>query len=80
MALARHAAVTWIQEALKDNYTLTRAAVLASERPWGGKLYSASALEGWYRDYEQGGFEALQRQPNDAESKGRATTGPPAPS
>lgn len=63
MALARHAAVTWIQEALKDNYTLTRAAVLASERPWGGKLYSASALEGWYRDYEQGGFEALQRQP-----------------
>ena len=36
-ALARHAAVTWIQEALKENYTLARATALASERTWGGK-------------------------------------------
>ena len=56
LALARHAAVTWIQEALKENYTLARATALASERTWGGKTYSASALESWYYAYELGGF------------------------
>lgn len=63
MALARHAAVTWIQEALKENYTLARATALASERTWGGKTYSASTLEGWHYTYQLEGFEALQRQP-----------------
>lgn len=63
LALARHAAVTWIQEALKENYTLARATALASERTWGGKTYSASTLESWYYAYELEGFAALQRQP-----------------
>ena len=63
MALARHAAVTWIQEALKENYTLARATALASERTWGGKTYSASTLESWHYAYQLQGFEALQRQP-----------------
>jgi putative transposase len=62
-ALARHAAVSWIQEALKENYTLARATALASERTWGGKTYSASTLESWYYAYQMQGFEALQRQP-----------------
>jgi putative transposase len=62
-ALARHAAVTWIQEALKQNYTLARATALASERTWGGKTYSASTLESWHYAYQLQGFEALQRQP-----------------
>lgn len=62
-ALVRHAAVTWIQEALKENYTLARATALASERSWGGKTYSASTLESWYYAYQMQGFEALQRQP-----------------
>ena len=63
MALARHAAVTWIQEALKENYTLARATALASERTWGAKTYSASTLESWHYAYQLQGFEALQRQP-----------------
>jgi hypothetical protein len=63
LALARHAAVTWIQEALKENYTLARATALASERTWGGKTYSASTLESWYYAYQVQGFVALQRQP-----------------
>ncbi|HEX9595265.1 MAG TPA: DDE-type integrase/transposase/recombinase [Anaerolineales bacterium] len=63
LALARHAAVTWIQEALKENYTLARATALASERTWGAKTYSASTLESWYYAYQMQGFEALQRQP-----------------
>jgi hypothetical protein len=48
LALARHAAATWIQEALKQHFTLARATALASERTWGGKSYSASTLESWY--------------------------------
>lgn len=63
LALARHAAVSWIQEALKENYTLARATALASERTWGGKTYSASTLESWYYAFQLQGFEALQRQP-----------------
>ena len=61
--MARHAAVSWIDEALQQHFTLARATALASERPWGGKLYSASTLEGWYYAWHHQGFEALQRQP-----------------
>ena len=63
LALARHAAATWIQEALKQNFTLVRATALASERTWGGKTYSASTLESWYYLLRHQGFDALHRQP-----------------
>ena len=63
LALARHAAATWIQEALKQNFTLVRATALASERTWGGKSYSASTLESWYYLLRHQGFDALHRQP-----------------
>jgi len=63
LALARHAAASWIQEALKQHFTLARATALASERTWGGKTYSASTLEGWYYLLRHHGFEALQRRP-----------------
>ncbi len=63
LALARHAAACWIQEALKQNFTLVRALALASERTWGGKNYSASTLESWYYLLRNQGFDALQRQP-----------------
>lgn len=61
--MARHAAASWIQEALKQNFTLARATALASERTWGGKTYSASTLEGWYYLLRNQGFGALRRQP-----------------
>jgi putative transposase len=63
LALIRHAAVSWIAEALKQNHTLARATALASERTWGDQTYSASTLEGWYYAWHHQGFEALQRQP-----------------
>ena len=63
MALIRHAAATWIQEALKQNFTLVRAIALASERTWGDKTYSASTLESWYYLLRNQGFDALHRQP-----------------
>jgi len=63
LALARHAAASWIAEALKEHFTLARALALASERPWGGQTYSASTLESWYYLWRQKGFEALRRRP-----------------
>jgi putative transposase len=63
LALARHAAVTWIQEALNQHFTLVRALSLASERTWNDKRYSASTLESWYYAFRAQGFAALQRQP-----------------
>ena len=62
-ALVRHAAASWIQDALNQGFTLARATALASERTWGDKKYSAGALESWYYLYRNQGFEALQRQP-----------------
>lgn len=63
LALARHAAASWIQEALKQHFTLARATALASQRTWGGKTYSASTLEGWYYLLRHQGFAALHRRP-----------------
>ena len=63
LALTRHAAASWIQEALKQNFTLARATALASERTWGSKTYSASTLESWYYLLRNQGFNALHRQP-----------------
>jgi transposase InsO family protein len=63
LALTRHAAASWIQEALTQHFTLARATALASERTWGGKSYSASTLESWYYLWRHQGFDALRRQP-----------------
>jgi transposase InsO family protein len=77
LALARHAAVSWIQEALKSHFTLARALSLASERTWGDKLYAAATLERWYYQFDAHGFTALQRQPR--KDKGtRKVLGPEA--
>jgi putative transposase len=77
LALARHAAASWIQEALKQNFTLARATALASERTWGGKTYSASTLEGWYYLLRHQGFEALHRRPRKDKGS-RKALGPEA--
>lgn len=61
VALARHAAVCWVQQAIKENFTLTRALTLASEREWGGRFYCPSTLEDWFYAFRHQGFEALQR-------------------
>lgn len=70
LALARHAAASWIQQALDEQFTLARATALASQRTWGGKTYSASTLEHWYYLWHQQGFAGLHRQPrNDKGSR-----------
>ncbi len=72
LALARHAAVTWIQEALTQNFTLARATALASERPWGEKFYAASTLESWYYLWHHEGFPALHRKPRSDKGSQKA--------
>ena len=72
LALVRHAAVSWITETLKQNFTLARATALASERTWGDKTYSASTLEGWYYDWRHQGFAALHRQPRSDKGSRKA--------
>ena len=61
VALARHGAVCWVEQAIKENFTLTRALTLASEREWGGRFYKPSTLEDWFYVFRHEGFEGLQR-------------------
>jgi transposase InsO family protein len=63
LALARHAAVSWVQEAINEHFTLARALSLASERPWGGKIYAPATIERWHYQFAADGFAALQRRP-----------------
>lgn len=61
LALAKHAAVCWVEQAIKELYGVKRALALASERHWGGKLYSASTLEDWLYTFRKEGFSGLCR-------------------
>ena len=61
LALAKHAAVCWVEQAIKELYGVQRALVLASERHWGGQLYSASTLEGWLYTFRKERFSGLCR-------------------
>ena len=70
-ALARHAAISWVEQSLADGHHLNRALALCSERPWGGRLYAAATIEEWYYAYRAGGFASLQRQPRS--DKGQRT-------
>ena len=75
LALARHAAVSWIDQTLKqENLPLVRVLALASERFWGARLYSAATLEAWFYAYRSSGFEALQRKPRKDKGSRRALT------
>ena len=60
-SLAKHAAVCWIEEALKEQVPVKRAIALASHRLWGQKLYAPSTLEGWLYSMRKEGFGALCR-------------------
>ena len=61
-ALARHAALSWVEQLLADGYRLNRALALCSERPWGERLYAPATIEEWYYAHRSGGFAALQRK------------------
>ncbi len=76
-SLVKHAAVCWIEEAIKEHLPVKRAVALASQRQWGDKLYAPSTLEGWLYDMRKEGFSALCRTPR--QDKGtRKALGPQA--
>jgi putative transposase len=60
-ALVRHSAVSWIEAALGQGQTLSRALALAGELEWGGRHYSSRTLEGWLYEWRERGFCALAR-------------------
>lgn len=62
-ALARFQAVNWIENAIQNGLSFTRATQAAAEQPWDGRFYSAAALEEWFYRYRDGQFAALHDQP-----------------
>jgi len=60
-ALVRHSAVSWIEAAIKQGQTLSRALALASDLEWGARHYSPRTLEGWLYEWRERGFCALAR-------------------
>lgn len=59
-AIARHSAVSFIQQGLTAGKTLRSSLKSASEICWEGTYYSPRTLEGWFYDYIAEGFAALQ--------------------
>ena len=60
-ALVRHSAVSWIQTAIGQGHTLSRALALAGDLEWGARHYSPRTLEGWLYQWRERGFCALAR-------------------
>jgi putative transposase len=75
-ALARYAAVSWIEQALSGGLTFTKALSLASQKDWQGKYYAPGTLENWYYAYQRGQFAALQ--PKVRKDKGQLKALSPA--
>ena len=68
-ALARYAAVSWIEQAIAGGSTFTKALALASQKDWQGRYYAMGTLEHWYYAYQHGQFAALQ--PKVRKDKGK---------
>lgn len=72
LALARYAAVNWIDQSVSSGLNFQRSVALASERSWGGRYYAVSTLEHWYYAYRQGRFEALKTKKRSDKGSRRA--------
>jgi putative transposase len=77
LALAKYAAVCWIEQAVQEHYPVKRAIALASERSWDGQLYAPSTLEAWVYSFRKEGFNALIRSPRSDKGT-RKALGPEA--
>lgn len=58
-ALARFAAISWMETAQKGGLSLAAAVHSASQQSWNGRSFAASTLERMYYRYRAGGFAAL---------------------
>lgn len=68
IALARYAAVSWVEAQLSGGGTLRHVLKEAAERLWNGRRFSWMTLERYYYSWRSGGYEALK-------TKGRSDQG-----
>jgi putative transposase len=59
IALARHAAVTWMEARVALGYAKEQCYREASQMEWNGRRFGESTLERYWTYYRQEGFEAL---------------------
>ena len=61
-ALARFAAISWMETAQKGGLSLAAAVQSASQQSWNGRSFAASTLERFFYRYRAGGFGALHHK------------------
>src|ERR1700679_2688766 len=59
IALARHAAMSWIEVKHKQGYSLEACYREGRQLEWRGRSFGESTLETYWRRYKQDGFEGL---------------------
>lgn len=59
IALARYAAVSWVQTQLASGMALRKALEAAAPRLWNGRGFTWATIERYYYAWRQGGFAAL---------------------
>ena len=59
IALARHAAMSWIEAQNKAGHSLESCYREGSQKQWRGRQFGESTLEGYWRRYRMDGFDGL---------------------
>jgi len=73
-ALARFAAVSFIQQQRKAGWPLSQCLRAAAQKAWPERHYAVSTLEEWFYLYQKGGFEALKPRGRKDRGQVRALT------
>lgn len=73
-ALARFAAVSFIQQQRKAGWPLAQCLRVAAQKTWSERSYAASTLEEWFYLYQKGGFAALKPRGRKDRGQIRALT------
>ena len=71
-ALQRFAAINYIDQLHAQGFSLERCYLLASEKSWAGRFYSARSFERWHRAYKQFGFKGLLPKVRNDRGQARA--------
>ena len=71
-ALQRFAAVNYIRQLHAQDFSLERCYLLASQKSWGGRYYSARSFERWCAAYKQFGFKGLMPKARNDRGQARA--------
>ncbi len=72
IALARYAAVSWVQTQLAGGLALRKALEAAAQRLWNGRSFTWATIERYYYTCRQGGFGALHPKGRSDQGKNKA--------